>query len=80
MIRFDVQEQAFYLDNGRITYCFGVVKEEYLECRYFGRHIRRGGGSARPWYYDRGFCSNPDPQDKRFSLDTLPQEYPGMNQ
>ncbi len=80
MIRFDAQEQAFYLDNGRITYCFGVVKEEYLECRYFGRHIRRWGGSARPWYYDRGFCSNPDPQDKRFSLDTLPQEYPGMNQ
>lgn len=80
MIRYDAQEQAFYLDNGRITYCFGVVKDGYLESRYFGRHIRRCNGSARPWYYDRGFCSNPDPQDKLFSLDTLPQEYPGMNQ
>ena len=80
MIRFDAQENAFYLDNGRITYCFGVVKEGYLESRYFGRHLRRCQGSARPAYFDRGFCSNPDSQDKRFSLDTLPQEYPGMNQ
>ena len=80
MIRYEEQEKAFYLDNGRITYCFGIVKGQYLESRYFGRKIRRCRGSARPWYFDRGFCSNPDPEDKIFSLDTLPQEYPCMNQ
>ena len=79
MIRYEEQEKAFYLDNGRITYCFGIVKGQYLESRYFGRKIRRCRGSARPWYFDRGFCSNPDPEDKIFSLDTLPQEYPCMN-
>ena len=26
MIRYEEQEKAFYLDNGRITYCFGIVK------------------------------------------------------
>ena len=80
MIRYEEQEKAFYLDNGRITYCFGIVKGQYLESRYFGRKIRRCRGSARPWYFDRGFCSNLDPEDKIFSLDTLPQEYPCMNQ
>lgn len=80
MIRFEEQENAFYLDNGRITYCFGIAKGRWLESRWFGRHIRRIGGSARPRYFDRGFCSNPDPEDKKFSLDTLPQEYPGMNE
>lgn len=79
MIQYREQEKAFYLDNGRITYCFGIDRGQ-LECHWFGRHIRCCTGSARPWYFDRGFCANPDQNDKKFSLDTLPQEYPGMNQ
>lgn len=80
MIRFEEQENTFYLDNGRITYSFGIVKDRWLESRWFGGHVRRLRGSGRPWYFDRGFCANPDPADKKFSLDTLPQEYPGMNE
>ena len=48
--------------------------------RYFGKYISRYAGSAHPFFFDRGFCSNPDPGDKCFSLDVLPQEYPDMNQ
>ena len=70
----------FTIDNGRISYIFSVEKDRYLMHRYFGKHIGQYRGSARPFFFDRGFCSNPDPQDKSFSLDTLPCEYPDMNQ
>lgn len=70
----------FSMDNGRISYIFSVEKDKYLMSRYFGRYIERYAGSAQPYFFDRGFCANPDPEDKKFSLDTLPQEYPDMNQ
>lgn len=73
-------ENVFIMDNGRTSYVFSVEKDRYLMNRYFGKRIRRYAGSARPFFFDRGFCSNPDPKDKSFSLDTLPQEYPDMNQ
>ena len=73
-------ENIFTLDNGRISYIFSVEKDKYLMNRYFGKYISQYAGSAHPFFFDRGFCSNPDPEDKSFSLDTLPQEYPDMNQ
>lgn len=70
----------FTIDNGRISYIMSVEKNKYLMHRYFGKHIGQYAGSAQPFFFDRGFCSNPDPEDRRFSLDTLPSEYPDMNQ
>lgn len=70
----------FILGNGRISYIFSVEKDRYLMNRYFGKYIERYAGSGQPFFFDRGFCSNPDPEDKCFSLDTLPREYPDMNQ
>lgn len=32
------------------------------------------------YYYDRGFCANPDETDRTFSLDTMPGEYPDFGQ
>lgn len=74
------EDNFFSIDNGRISYIFSVEKDKYLMNRYFGRHIGQYAGSACPFFFDRGFCSNPDPEDKSFSLDTLPREYPDMNQ
>ena len=71
---------TFSIDNGRISYILSLEKDKYLMHRYFGRYINQYAGSAQPFFFDRGFCSNPDPEDKKFSLDTLPQEYPDMNQ
>lgn len=74
------QENIFLLNNGRISYIFSIEKERYLMHRYFGKSIKSYGGSNSPLFIDRGFCSNPIKEDGTFSLDTLPQEYPGMNQ
>ena len=73
-------DNIFSIDNGHISYIFSVEKNRYLMHRYFGKYIREYAGSAKPVFSDRGFCSNPVPEDKRCSLDTLPQEYPDMNQ
>lgn len=74
------QDHFFIMDNGRISYIFSIEKNRYLMSRYFGKYIRSYHGSAQPLFYDRGFCANPFPADRTFSLDTLPQEYPDMNQ
>lgn len=74
------QGKIFSIDNERISYIFSVEKDKYLMSRYFGAYIHQYGGSAQPFFLDRGFCSNPDPEDRSFSLDTLPCEYPDMNQ
>ena len=80
VMKISKNENIFTLDNGRISYIFSVEKDKYLMNRYFGKYISQYAGSAHPFFFDRGFCSNPDPEDKSFSLDTLPQEYPDMNQ
>lgn len=79
-VKIERQENTFVLDNGKISYCFGVEKEKYLMHYYFGTHIRNYTGISNPYFFDRGFCANPDSNDKKFSLDTLPREYPDMNQ
>ena len=79
-ITYNGQEHTFLITNGRISYVFSVEKNRYLAHRYFGRNIRNYHGGSKPYFYDRGFCSNPVPEDRTFSLDTLPQEYPDMNQ
>ena len=77
-ITYNGQEHTFLITNGRISYVFSVEKNRYLAHRYFGRNIRNYHGGSKPYFYDRGFCSNPVPEDRTFSLDTLPQEYPDM--
>lgn len=79
-IKYIEQEKTFMLSNGRISYAFSVEKNRYLMHGYFGRNIQNYRGISRPYFYDRGFCSNPIPEERTFSLDTLPQEYPDMNQ
>lgn len=74
------QENTFMLENGYISYCFGIEKDKYLSHRYFGKYLKEYTGISESYFFDRGFCANPDPEDKKFSLDTLPQEYPDMNQ
>lgn len=74
------RDDIFLLSNGRISYVFSVEKKCYLMHRYFGKSIKKYGGISQPYFFDRGFCSNPLPEDRTFSLDTLPQEYPDMNQ
>lgn len=79
-IKYKKQENTFLLSNGRISYVLSVEKDRYLMHRYFGKYLRNCNKISQPFFYDRGFCSNPVPDERAFSLDTLPQEYPDMNQ
>jgi alpha-galactosidase len=54
-----------------------IVKQGILLHLYYGRKIE-GDMSYLLTYYDRGFCGNPyeTKEDRTFSLDVLPLEYP----
>lgn len=74
------QDNTFILSNNEITYSFSIEKQRYLRHRYFGKRINASTNINQPYFFDRGFCSNPFPDERDFSLDTLFQEYPDMNQ
>lgn len=52
-----------------------VIKDGYLSHLYWGKKINKYNESNPIGFYDRGFCPNPDPTDRTFSLDTIPHEY-----
>ena len=53
-----------------------IVKNNFLAHIYWGKKIKNYFGSNEILYRDRGFSPNIFPEDRTFSLDTLPQEYP----
>ncbi|MDO4260822.1 MAG: glycoside hydrolase family 36 N-terminal domain-containing protein, partial [Eubacteriales bacterium] len=79
-IRYREQDNIFILENEKISYVLQVVKGRYLMHCYFGKKLKNYGGSCKNWLYDRGFCTNPDEEDRTFSLDTMLSEYPDFGQ
>ena len=79
-IVYDEEYKSFHLYNEKISYVMKIEKNCYLSHCYFGKRIRRWNEAAKMYYYDRGFCANPDETDRTFSLDTMPGEYPGFGQ
>ncbi len=77
MIRYDEQNKLLTLETRSSTYQMQVDDYGFLHHLYYGRRV----GNANMTYlnnsYDRGFSGNPYDlkYDRRFSLDTLPQEY-----
>lgn len=61
-----------------MSYVFQIVKEGYLAHIYWGRRIQHYHDSFDIRYEDRAFSPNPNPEDRTFSLDTLPQEFPSF--
>lgn len=76
----EYKNNIFHLYNDKISYIFKIVKDKYLMHCYYGRRIKEYNESRKNYLYDRGFCSNPCPEDKTFSLDTILREYPDCNQ
>lgn len=74
-IIFDERTKCFHLRNKQVSYIMKVIKGGYLAHMYWGRRIEHYHESNSIVLYDRGFCANPNPEDRTFSLDTLPQEY-----
>jgi len=75
-IVFDPVNNTFHLQANDTSYVMQLFRSGYLAHLYWGKKIRHYGNSNKLRFLDRGFSPNPDPADRTFSLDTLPQEYP----
>lgn len=75
-ITFDQKNGIFHLHNTQVSYVLQVTKEGYLLHRYWGKAVCTYRESASLVFLDRGFSPNPTSDDRTFSLDTLPMEYP----
>ena len=78
-IKFDPKTNIFKLDTDVSTYAFMAYEQGYLVHLYYGPRVPDGDLSHlmyRGWY-DSLSPRNPKVQDRRFSLDSIPQELPG---
>jgi alpha-galactosidase len=75
-IQFDEVKKVFHLQAKDTSYVMEIVRDGYLLHLYWGRRINEYHHSNQIQLLDRGFSGNPYKEDRTFSLDTLPQEYP----
>jgi alpha-galactosidase len=75
-IQFDSKNKIFHLQAKDTSYVIGIVRDGYLLHLFWGRKINEYHHSNHIQLLDRGFSGNPYKDDRTFSLDTLPQEYP----
>lgn len=76
-IYFNNQTNTFHLQAGNASYVMQVLDGGFLAHVYWGRRVSSYDFANPIQFMDRGFSGNPYPsQDRTFSLDTLPQEFP----
>lgn len=75
-IYYNEQAAIFHLQAANTSYILQVHKEGYLVHLYWGRRIKTSDLSHAMVSTGRAFSPNPIAGDDKFSLDTLPQEYP----
>ncbi|NPC91712.1 alpha-galactosidase [Bacillus sp. WMMC1349] len=76
-IEFTASTKTFHLKAGNTSYVMQIVNEGFLAHLYWGRKVSDYRFANHLQFKDRGFSGNPYPsQDRTFSLDTLPQEFP----
>lgn len=77
-IVYEASTRTFHVQSRNVSYAMRIVKDGYLAHLYWGRKIKPMGlKDPIPTTFRPSFQPNPFPEDERFSLDTLPQEYPG---
>ena len=76
-IHYDEQSKIFHLTTRDTSYVLQIVRDGYLAHRYWGKKVSRFRDSRPIVYMGRPLSPNPD-KDWDFSLDMLPQEYPGF--
>lgn len=79
-ILYDNSKKIFTLNTKNSTYQFCISDFGYLLHLYYGSRIEHGDASFLIHREDHGFCPNPNESgnDRTFSLDVLPQEYPAL--
>ncbi|MED1204539.1 alpha-galactosidase [Heyndrickxia acidicola] len=75
-ICFDAEQKTFHLQAKDTSYVIKILREGYLGHMYWGKKIKKYHESNPILFVNRGFSPNPDPNDRAFSLDTIPHEYP----
>lgn len=69
---------SFHLQSAGTSWIIQIVRGKYLSSRYWGKRLENWNDSCELVFVDRPFAPNPDPADRTFSLETLPQEYPAF--
>lgn len=77
-IQFDKTTNVFHLQTKNTSYIMHIFKEKYLLHAYWGKRLNHIQINNAVIVQNRAFAANPDPSDKTYSLDVLPQEYPGF--
>ncbi|WP_312096558.1 alpha-galactosidase [Niallia sp.] len=77
-IHFDAVNKTFHIKAKDTSYVMQIIRDGYLSHLYWGKKINNYRHSNYMQMLDRGFSGNPyhHRDDRTFSLDTLPQEYP----
>ncbi|MCM3033994.1 alpha-galactosidase [Niallia sp. MER 6] len=77
-ILFDSNRKIFHLQARNTSYVMEIARDGYLLHLYWGRKVKEYRHSNFLQLMDRGFSGNPyqHKEDRTFSLDTLPLEYP----
>lgn len=77
-IFFDSAKKIFHLKAKDTSYVMEIARDGYLLHLYWGKKVNEYRHSNFLQLMDRGFSGNPyqHKDDRTFSLDTLPQEYP----
>jgi len=78
LIKIDETRGVFHLQTKNTSYIMHILKDKYLMHAYWGKRLKNISINNAVIVQNRAFSANPDPMDKSFSLDLLPQEYPGF--
>ncbi|WP_160724336.1 alpha-galactosidase [Bacillus sp. USDA818B3_A] len=77
-IEWNEEDRVFHLYNGKISYMIQLVHGKYLAHLHWGSQVQVLQPSEILSFKGRAFSPANEPTDPRFSLDTLPQEYPAF--
>ncbi|MFV0380225.1 MAG: alpha-galactosidase [Anaerorhabdus sp.] len=78
-VKYNEKRRIFHLYNSQISYVLSIVKDGYLAHLYFGKRIEMIDDEFELELRERvAFSPTPYPDELDFSLDHLPQEYPGF--
>lgn len=81
-VTFDSALRVFHLTNGAVSYVMRLYHEGYLAHLYYGKALPEPL-NVESFFYETEREGAPQPHGhefpRLFSLDTLPQEYPGVN-
>lgn len=75
-IIYDKEVQSFHLKTRNTSYLMKLYQENYLAHLYYGRRLEINDVALR--FEERAHIMNDDPNDRDFSPETLPQEYPAF--